>query len=54
MRWMGAWDSVSSCASLIDVESVASFLTLLSMDEDLHDLIDQADNNMLPMREVLD
>lgn len=43
-----------SCASLIDVETAACFLTLLSMDEDLQDLSDQTEDNIPPIREVLD
>ena len=50
----GAWGAVSSCRSLVDVELVASFLTLISMEDDLQDLFDQMEDNTLPIREVLD
>ena len=44
----GAWGAVSSCASLVDVESVASLLTLISMDDDPQDFTDQMEDDTLP------
>ena len=45
----GAWGAVFSCTSLVDVESVASFLTLISMDDGPQDLFDQMEDDTLPI-----
>lgn len=50
----GTWGAVSSCTGLVNMESVASFLTLMPMDDDLQDLYDQMEDDTIPMQEVLD